>query len=292
MAKPTTAVAVATPSVLTAAELTALLQQSGDLSLPGSDFRRMRLEGGVLVTLDAQGETEDMFPPKMVKGVPQPSVTVRIVEPPIYYNAFWLGPEVNDKGEATRAFDPNRIGRPELSKSFCKKYDDPARQAADNNPSNEVYDLVATATGQRGDFRADLKLQIVPESGELTGDEPIYTLTLSASAALDWRGTRKNPTGGVAQEKNFIVQLAEFAAAQAAEAGGDAMAQQKAVLDAMTSLRLGGVVADIYLLRVSNSDNSNTWTIPAFKPVHVEYATEAPALSDGADPASSDDIGF
>ena len=291
-AKPSTAVAVATPSLLSAAELTALLQQSGDLSQPSSDFRRMRLDGGVLVTLDAQGEVEDMYPPKVVKGVAQPSVTVRIVEPPIYYNAFWLGPEVNDKGEPTRAFDPNRIGRPELNKSFSKKYDDPAKQAADNNPSNDVYDQVAAATGQRGDFRADIRLQVVPESGEMTGEEPVFTLTLSASAALDWRGTRKNPTGGVVQEKNFIVQLAEFAATAASEAGGDAAAQQKAVLDAMTSLRLGGVVADIYLLRASNTDGSNTWTIPAFRPVHVEYGTEAPALTDGAAPASSDDIGF
>ena len=291
-AKPSTAVAVTTPSVLSAADLTALLQQSGNLSQPSSDFRRMRLDGGVLVTLDSQGEVEDMFPPKVQKGVPQPSVTVRIVEPPIYYNAFWLGPEVNERGEPTRAFDPNRIGRPELNKSFSKKYDDPGKQAEDNNPSNEVYDQIAAATGQRGDFRADIRLQIVPESGEMQGDEPVFTLTLSASAALDWRGTRKNPTGGVVQDQNFIVQLAQFAASAAAEAGGDAATQQKAVLDAMTALRLGGVVADIYLLRASNQDNSNTWTIPAFRPVHVEYGTEAPELTDGAAPASSDDIGF
>lgn len=291
-AKPTTAVAVATPQVLSATELTALLQQSGNLSKPSSDFRRMRLDGGVLVTLDQQGETEDMFPPKMVKGVPQPSVTVRIVEPPVYYNAFWLGAPKPGESERAGSFDASIIGHPDWNGRFVKKYDNPADQAADEYADLNAYETVAAHTGQRGQFKGDIKVQIVPESGELTGEEPVFTLTLSSSAALDWRGTRKNPTGGVVQEKNFIVQLAEFAANAAAEAGGDAAAQQKAVLDAMTSLRLGGVVADIYLLRASNEDGSNTWTIPAFKPVHVEFGTEAPALSDGADSASSDDIGF
>jgi hypothetical protein len=295
MATKTNTTTAVVPTSISADTIKELLQQSGMLSQATSNFRRMRLDGGMLVTLDAQGEVEDMFPPKIVKGEPQPSLTVRIVEPPVYYNAFWLGPEVDEKGRPTGAVDPNRIGHPELAKSFSKKYDDPAKQAEDKGQSNEFYDELEQVTGKRGAFRADVQLQIVPDSGELTGEEPIFTLSLSASAALDWRGTRRNPTGGVVQDENFIVQLANFAVTQVIEAGGDDNAQKTAVLNAMTALKLGGVVADIYLLRASNDDGSNTWTIPAFKPVHVEMPeAPAPALSATTDAAteSPDDIGF
>lgn len=271
--------AVATvPEAITSDALTALLQQSGMLSVSSSDFRRMKLDGGVLVTLDAQGDTEDMFPPKVTKGVAQPSVTVRIVEPPRYYNAFWLGSEKDDKGNPTRAFDPGRLGRGDLNKSFSKKYDDAADQQADKNPANELYDQIEAMTGKRGDFRADLKVQVLPEDGEFKGDEQVYTLTLSASSALDWRGTRRNPTGGTVQEENFIFQLAKMAAGKAIENGTD---QSKEVLAAMEALRLGGVVADIYLLRDSNEDGSRNWTVIAFKPVHYEVPEAAPALTEG-----------
>lgn len=297
MVKPASTGVMVQPTAISSADITALLQQSGMLSQASTGYRRMRLTGGILYTLDAQGEVEDMFPPKMEKGVTKPSLTVRIVEPPIYYNSFWFDRETDDKGrvQGKGVVDPNRIGRPDLMKNFSKKYDDPEKQATlANSDADKVFDQIAEATGKRGDFKADVQVQIVPESGEMTGEETIYTLTLSGTAALDWRGTRKNPTGGVAQEKNFIVQLAELAVSEAVAAGADANGQGKAVLDAMTSLRLGGVVAEIYLISVTSDDGSMTWTIPAFKPVHIEPATgDAPALTatTGGDIAS-DDIGF
>lgn len=285
-------VQVAQPAQISPADLTALLQQTGMLTTQSEGFHRMRLDGGMLVTIGQNGEVEEMFPPKVNKGVPLPSLTVQIVEPPVYYNAFWLGPEVDDQGRATGGTDPNRIGRPDLNKTFSKKYDDPAEQAKDKNPANEVYDQLVAVTGNRGAFKADIKLRIVPESGELTGDEPVYTLSLSSTAALDFRGTQRDPMGGIVQEKNFIVQLAEFALAKVIEEGGDENAQKQAVLNAMIAFRLGGVIADVYLYRTSNSDNSRTWTVPAFKPVHIEFPEGAPtALASGPE-ATGDDIPF
>jgi hypothetical protein len=284
---PKTSTALTAPTTMTPADIVALLQQSGDLT-ESTSFRRMRLDGGVLVTLDGKGEVEEMFPPRMAKGVPQPAVTLRIVEPPAYYNAFWLGPELDEKGQPTGAVDPNRIGRPDLAKQFSKRWDDPARQAADKNPANDVYALIEEATGKRGGFKGDMVVQVVPEDGVLTGNEQPYQLTLSASACLDWRGTRNDPAGGVVQEKNFIVQLAEKAASETDED------PQKAVLDAMTALRLGGVVADAYILQASNNDNSRSWPVIAFKPVHIEVPAAAPAIAAPADPQSvgDDDLPF
>lgn len=271
-------------------EMMALLQQSGMAQQSSSNFRRMKVEGGMLVTLDAQGEIENQYPPKFKGKDPLPALTVRIVEPPVYYNAIWL-----DADESRGGFDANRIGHPELNKSFAKRYDDPAEQAKDHSPANQYYDQIVEESGNRGRFQGDLKVQIVPESGEMTGHEQVYTLTLSPSAALDWRGTRKNPEGGTVQDKNFIVQLADFAVDAAIEAGvTDNAGMQKYILDAMTALRLGGVVADVYVLRAQNQDGTNVWQIPAFKPVHVEWPTSAAALNAPVTGSEDrgDDIGF
>lgn len=290
MAPRNTASTAVIPASLSSDELLALLKQA-DMVPKGSDsnFRRMSLVSGSLVTDPGQPDEEKWPPTK--RG---PVMTVRIVKPPVYYSSFYL-----DEKEENGSIDARRIGRPDLNGKFVKKYDDPAEQSADEWSNVEVYDDLCKATGRRGSFKADIQLQIMPESGEFTGDEPIYTLSLSTTSALDFRGTTKNPEGGVAQEKNFIVQLAELAANQAVEAGADKTGVAQAVLSAMTSLRLGGVVAEIYLTLQSNEDKSRTWTVVSFRPIHIEQITgeTAPALNEG-DPVAagpetnSDDIPF
>lgn len=296
MAKQTTAVAVATPTVLTPEELTQLLLANGSLAQPTSDFRRMRLDNGSLITLAPSGDTESVFPPRSTRaGVPEPSLTVQIVDPPRPYMAHFLGPEVNERGEPTRAFDPTKIGRPDLMRSFTRRWDNADDQAADRNPANEVYDQVTALVGNRGSWKGDMKLRIAPEDGIFTGEEPVFTLSLSASSMLDWRGTSRDPMAGTVQELNFLVQLAQFAAAQAAEQGADADGQRLAALNAQQALRLGGVVADIYLLRDKN-DKGISWTVIAFKPVHVELPDANAALPEPTpepvDPASDEDLPF
>jgi hypothetical protein len=264
--------AVTVPQSLSNDDLMALLGQAGMISSGGGGFRRMSLTSGSLVT-DPGEPNEESWPPTK-KG---PTMTVRIVKPPVYYNAFFL-----DVQEKNGAIDPRRIEREDLDKRFVKKYDDPNEQAADQWSNVEVYDQLVEVTGGRGSFKADIQLQIVPDSGELTGDEPVYTLSLSTTSALDWRGSSKNPQGGIVQEKNFIVQLAELAQQQFIENGGEGNPSQ-AILDAMTSLRLGGVVAEVYLVLTSNPNKpSQTWTVVAFKPIHIEPLDQLAQLTDGA----------
>lgn len=271
---PTTAVI---PQSLSQDDLMALLGQTGAVATGGSDFHRMTLKGGILETDDG-----GMFPPR--KGAP--ALTVRIVKPPVYYNAFFLGDREEDG-----SIDAGRIGRSDLNGRFCKKYDDPAEQAADANPANDVYDEIAKLTGKRGTFKADIQVQIVPESGEMTGDEVVYTLSLSTTSVFEWRGSTKNPAAGSVSDTNFIVRLANLAAEQAVAAGADETGQKKAVLDALTSLRLGGVIADVDLVRTSNPEKpSVTWTVIVFNPIHIEPLTETPELEAGD--ASSDDVPF
>jgi hypothetical protein len=262
------------PTTLDNEELLKLLGDAKMLPSAGEgNFRRMSLKGGSLVTDPGQPD-EESWPPTR-KG---PTMTVRIVKPPIYYNAFFLSSE-----EKNGSIDANRIGRPDLNGKFVKKYDDPAEQAADDWANVDAYDALVQATnGNRGQFKGDIQLQILPEDGEFKGDEPIYTLTLSSSSAIDFRGTRKNQSGGVVQEKNFIVQLAELAQQQAIEAGAGIEDIPQAILNAMTAFRLGGVVAEIYLIvTTSQKDPSISWTVIAFKPIYIESGSEQAALPSG-----------
>lgn len=288
-AAPTPITAVV-PATLDNAKLMALLGQAGMIAKGGdSKYRRMSLTAGSLVTDPGQPDEETWPPTK--RG---PTMTVRIVKPPIYYSSFFLSED-----EKNGSVDARKIGRPELNGKFVKKYDDPNEGALDEWSNSDVYADIERVTGRRGSFKGDIQLQIVPEDGQMTGDEPIYTLSLSTTSALDFRGTTKNPEGGVVQEKNFIVQLAEFAITQAVEAGvTDEGALSQAVLDAMTALRLGGVVAEIYLITTqSEKDPSQKWTVVAFKPVHVEVGQPVQSLAEG-DPVAagpetnSDDIPF
>lgn len=275
-----TPVAAVVPATLDNDELLKLLGDSGMLPSGGeSTFRRMSLKGGSLVTDPGQPDEESWPPTK--RG---PTMTVRIVKPPIYYNAFFL-----DAEEKNGAVNPARIGRPDLNGKFVKKYDDPAEQTADEWSNVEVYEDLVRATGNKGQFKADIQLQILPEDGEFKGDEPIYTLTLSSSSAIDFRGTRQNPSGGVVQEKNFIVQLGELAQKQAIEAGASEEELPQAILNAMTALRLGGVVAEIYLIvTTSQRDPSISWTVIAFKPIYIETGTPQAALTAGDSESDSE----
>ena len=264
-AAPTTAVV---PATLTHEEIMALLAGQGAVAQPSNEYHRMKLENGILVTDDGE-----MFPPRK----DAPAVRLRIVSPPKYYNAIFL----SDKGDDPKAFDARQIGRGDLNGRFTRRYDDPAHQAEDNNPANEVYDLVAEKSGQRGQFKADLEVQIVPESGEMTGEETVYTLAISTTSIFEWRGSSRDQVGGMVSEKNTMVELAELAVANAAEWGVE---PAQAVVNALISLKLGGVVCDTYILRAQNDAKTQTWSVLHFTPVHIEPADGgAPALTSGGD---------
>jgi hypothetical protein len=288
-ARPATSTAVVAQP-LSNEDFMALLAQTGMISSGGGEFHRMSFKGGMLIT-DAGTPKEEQWPPTdRGRG---PAMRVRIVKPPIYYNQFFCSED-----EKNGSFDARKIGREDLNGKFLKKYDDPAEQAADQYANLDGYEQVSAYLNKRGKFTADIDLQIVPDSGELTGEEPVYTLSLSTTAALDFRGTTKNPNGGVVQDKNFIVQLGEFAMRQVIDSNPGATKQDLAagVLQAMTALRLGGVVADLYIRQASSDDGSMTWGVPSFVPVFIDSGEVTPALPDpttvGPEQNGDDDLPF
>jgi hypothetical protein len=122
-------------------------------------------------------------------------------------------------------------------------------------------------------------VQVIPESGTLVGDETVYLLTLSTTSLIDFKGTSKTPSAGSVSEDNFITKLSQFAMKQ--EGVTD---MSKAVIDALTSLSMGGVAAEVRILRAENKAIGATWSVIVFDPVHIEPMSEGDALlTDGGE---------
>lgn len=239
-------------------ELTALLQQAGWAEKQTGDAPvRMKLDGNMLTTPDGGMYVYNPAKPAI------PACTVRIVRPPEEYWAIW----VDD--EAARSIDA-----PDLAGTFSKKYlqPDPTRRIW---PSDEAHDQLKAA-GNKASWKADILLQVIPASGTLTGDEPVYTLTLATTSLIDFKGTSRTPSSGSVSTDNFITKLSKFAMTQ------DGVTDpSQAVLNALTSLTLGGVAAEVRILRAENKELGRTWPVVVFDPVHIEPMEQGDLLTSG-----------
>ena len=260
--------AVTVAKTLSKEELTSLLQREGWAEkASGDSYPRMKLDGAMLTTPEGGMYVYNPSKPQV------PALTVRIVRPPEEYWAIWID------GSVARGFN-----RPDLEGTFSKKYihPDPDRKVW---PSDEVYEELRAAdlVDDRGNpvksaWKGDILLQIIPDEGMLTGEETVYLLTLSTTSLIDFKGTSRAPSEGSVSEDNFITKLSNFAQSQ--EGVTD---PARAVLDALTSLTLGGVAAEVRILRAENKERGQSWSVVVFDPIHVEPMDAPPALGDGED---------
>lgn len=255
-----TASSVQVAKQLTPEELTALLQRNGWAEKGSSDsMPRMKLDGNMLTTPEGGMYVYNPAKPQV------PALVVRIVRPPEEYYAIWI-----DSGVALS------IGRTDLDGTFSKEYinPDPDRKVW---PSDEVYPDLRRA-GHKGAWKGDILVQIIPEDGQLKGDETVYVLTLSTTSLIEFKGSSRAPLEGSVSDENFITKLSNFAQSHAPD-GTD---PGQAVMDALESLTLGGVAAEVRILRAENKELGRTWPVIVFDPIHVEDMTNtAPALGDG-----------
>jgi hypothetical protein len=258
-----TSTAVVKAEQFTSDDLTKFLQQSGWAEKSSGDAPlRMKLDGNMLVTPDGEMFVYNPTKPKI------PALTARIVKPPEEYWAIWID------ADAARL-----IGQPELQDSFSKKYvhPDPDRRTWD---SDAAFDQLKNA-GVKASWKADILLQVMPETGNLTGDEPVYTLTLSTTSLIEFKGASREPDKGAVSEKNFIRKLCEFSIEADPKNG------KQAVTAALLSLTLGGVVAEIRLLRAENKELGRSWTVISFDPIYIEQMFEGEMLLSGSDDAEA-----
>lgn len=257
--------AVATTKELSQTELNNLLQSAGFAAPPSERQGRLNLKGQIFTASD----TNDMFVYNP-KHPEDPAFTVRIVKPVEEYNAIYIDDAI------ARQFD-----RPDLANTFSKKYyqPNPDRRVW---PSDEAYDELSRHVGEYTDkdgkpmkhsWKGDLLVQILPEDGVLTGEETQYIMTLPTTALIEYKGASKSPEAGVASEYNFMQKLVRFAQAQ--EGVTD---PSKAVIDALTSYAMGGVVAEVRVGNVENKTLNQSWTVPVFDPIHIEPMVEGDAL--------------
>jgi hypothetical protein len=239
-------------------ELTQLLQRNGWAEKGSSDsMPRIKLDANMLTTPEGGMYVYNPAKPNV------PAMVVRIVSPPEEYYAIWI-----DTGVA------QSIGRTDLEGTFSKQYinPDPDRRVW---PSDEAWDDLRRA-GHKGSWKGDILLQIIPEDGALKGDEPVYVLTLPTTSLIEFKGSSRAPLEGSVSDENFITKLSGFAQEHAT---GD---PSQAVMDALESLTLGGVAAEVRLLRAENKELGRTWSVVVFDPIHVEDMTnQTPALGDG-----------
>lgn len=272
--------AVAVQQTLSSAELVALLQEAGWAEKPsGESLPRMSLSGNLLATPDGE---QFIYNPKHPEI---PAVTVRIVKPPEEYNAFFL----NSK-------NADAMGRPDLANQFSKRYMQPdaTRKVWESDAAfddirarTDLYDDYGNAL--KASWKGDLQLQIVPDDGQLTGSEQVYILTLSTTSLIEFKGTGRAPSAGSVSEENFITKLANFAISKALETGTP---PKKAVLDAMTSLTLGGVVAEGRILMGENKEKNQKWSVLSWTPIHIEPMQEGDQLLTTGDlTANPDEVG-
>lgn len=256
------------------AELTAALREAGVIQEGGTSNPRIKVSGSTFVVGD------DVFVYNHKNE--QPAFLARLVEPVEEYQGFWF-----DEQHAELA------KRPEIANHMCKSYFKVPTQAKKFSetgyPCGECpfAPFLDSVTGKNCGWKGDLRLQVIPPSGQLTGDEPIYVLSLSITGMIEFVGTRKNPTGGSASAFNFMHKLARMGTES--EADNPSLGLMKA----LTSYKNGGVVVAAKLLPMQNANGSNKWVVPSFDPVAIIDVPEAASIEAANSPAAEyDDLPF
>lgn len=263
---------------MSAAEITAVLQKAGAIDTDSGSFNRMKVDATSFVT-----ET-DIF--VYNQRTDEPAFIARVMAPPEQYQALWWTRAMAEYGGRVEDLpdkDGDNVG------FMCKSYyDRPGQErkfsetgASCENCAFKPFAETPPGFNQSCSWKGDLKLQLIPESGQLTGDEPIYTLTLTQTGMVEFRGTRKEKVKGSATDANFMHRLATLAVSKADEWSVD---PEAAIMLALTSLHQGGVAAEARIFRQTSTNGSFSWSIPSFNPIHVEHPEldASPQLGDGA----------
>lgn len=251
---------------LSDSRITEILQEAKLIDSASEQFLRIKLDGSQLVA------GEEIYPYNPKKN--EPCMLVQIVHGPIQYQAKWFNAEA-----------AQIANRPAITDHMCKSYyDNPAqaRKLSEDGASCDACPFgpfipraqIPGTNQARCSWRGDLGVHIVPEDGELKGDEPLWLMTLPTTSMIEYRGTRNAPNAGSATDENFMFKLAKFAVSKAEEWGVD---EQQAILIGLTAYQAGGVVAEVRLPRATNTESGTSWNVISLTPIHIERSFADPA---------------
>ena len=261
--------ALATEGTFSADDITAALQSAGAIDEEQEMVERVKLDGSTFVATD---DNIWISNPK----TDAPAFVGRVMGPPAQFQAFWFTPEL-----AAQA------GRDDMAEGgFCKSYyDNPAEAREHGTNGASCRSCLFNPFGDtrpKCSWKGDIQFQVVPEDGTLTGEETVYTMTLSTTGMIQWKGTRKAPNEGSVTKKNTMFLLAELALKNAPEWG---VSPQEAIRMALNALAEGLVACNFRIVRATNESNGNTWSVPVIEPVHIEVpdVSAAPAIEAGTE---------
>lgn len=272
------------PAAMSRDDVTAALTQLGVIEANQSEFNRIKVEGATFIINDVPHISN----PK----TGAPAFRARLVEPPIEYQAAWLTQEA-----------ANYLNRPNAADSFCKSYFDEPNQrrkysedgssceACAINPfvKREFLPIFADGPARKCQWKGDAKLQIVTtdKDGNASLEDPtIYTLSLSTTSMIEFKGTAREKVRGHIGDLNFVQKLADFGRDINPEAPA------KGIADAFTALRIGAVIVDVSAVGAKSSDGARSYYVIRFEPVAILEADDLPALPAGGDDTLSDDLPF
>lgn len=262
-------------------ELSAILANAGAIEQPMESFNRLRLDGPNFIADDNAWQTP-------VKGG-GPALICRIVSPPEEYQAKWF----ND-------LDADKADRPDMAGGkFCKsRFSVPseAREFGTNGASCRqcIFNPFQRENFPKCQWKGDIRLQPFPDGPdpELTGDEPIYTLTCSTTAMIEWKGTASNNMRGSVTDRNFIARFGQFAITNAQSIWGiDPTTREgaaQAIMRGLGALNAGLVAAELRSLKAVNEEKGREWYVPSFIPIHIEPDNDGAAAIDSGLPDLGD----
>ena len=249
------------PATLTPEEISAVLAGAGAIDEQGEEYyTRMKAQGTNLVT------DTDVWMSNPKTG--EPAFTARLLSAPTQYQAFFF-----DAAAAEKA------GRPDMVKRFCRShYDNPAeaREYGTNGaPCRPCPFNPFGSERPKCSWRGDVNFQIIPEDGVLVGDEPIYTISLSITGMIEWKGTKRAPNECSVSDQNFMYKLAALSLQSAEEW---AVPQEQAIIIGLSALNEGLVAAEFRSIIAHNDEKSMEWSVVSLTPVHIQRPTEQAAI--------------
>lgn len=261
------------PVELTDASITEALRAAGMIETP-QEFPRIKVDGQTFIAGD------NMYISNPKSG--DPAFLAQLLGPPIEYQARWF----DDDGDLAQA-----IARPELAGTMCKSHfakEGEKREFNEKgmscrtcqvNPWVHRDNLPPEARGQKCTWRGDIELRILADDMTIA-DETVWTLSLSTTGMIEFKGTGKEPAKGSVSDFNFMHRLARF--------GGDRDPENpnRGALHAITSLPLGLVVAEVRSIPAQAS-NGNRYSVVSFNPAAIVEADDQPALTTTEQPDES-----
>lgn len=258
---PNSAVTVGT---VTQDDLTEMLRDAGLIDQASEKRNRLKLDGSTIWADD------ESYVYNIKKG--DAAFSIQIIAPPEEYQSKFF-----DADTAALA------NRPEIEGRFCKSFYGVEGQDRRFSETGASCDACAWSPwvkqtpdgGSKCGWRGDLLVKILPDEGDMTGDEQEWTLTLPMTSMIEYRGTRREPAKGSVSDLNFMFKLTMLAKSMASEWGVD---ERTAVVIGLTAYQAGGVVAEVRLPRGQNAKGDRSWTVISLTPTYIarEFADAAP----------------